>query len=102
MRLRSRWWPGRLQATGAVATAVNCAVGVAVYLIGWFVPPLWFTSDAVLVFYGASMLLAAARGDAGCEVLAISNWLLRRDDQLGCVVMSNVDRLDAGRRVTAV
>jgi hypothetical protein len=29
------------------------------------------------------MLLAAARGYAGCEVLAVSNWLLHRDDQVG-------------------
>jgi broad specificity phosphatase PhoE len=28
----------------------------------------------------ASMLLAAARGYACCEVLAVSNWMLRRDD----------------------
>ena len=39
------------------------------------------TGDAAVTFVGASMLLAAARGYAGCEVLAISNWLLRRDDQ---------------------
>jgi hypothetical protein len=100
--LRARWWPGRLQATGPVATAVNCGVGVGVYLIGWLVPPLWFLSDAVLAFYGVSMLLAAARGYAGCEVLAVSNWLLRRDDQLGCLVLSNVDRLDPGGRAPAV
>ena len=40
---------------------------------------------------GLAMLLAAARGYAGCEVLAISNWLLRRDDQLGCMVFAPVD-----------
>lgn len=48
-------------------------------------------SDAALPFYGVSMLLAALRGYAGCEVLAISNWLLRRDDQVGCVVFAPVD-----------
>lgn len=37
------------------------------------------------------MLLAAARGYGGCEVLAISNWILRRDDQIGCLVLSPVD-----------
>jgi hypothetical protein len=40
------------------------------------------------------MLLAAARGYAGCEVLAISNWLLHRDDQIGCLVFSPIDRLE--------
>ena len=38
------------------------------------------------------MLLAAARGYAGCEVLAASNWLLRRDDQVGCALFLPVDR----------
>ena len=32
---------------------------------------------------------------AGCEVLAISNWLLRRDDQVGCVVFSPIDAAEA-------
>ena len=35
-----------------------------------------------LIFYGASMLLAAALGYAGCEVLAIQNWITRRDDRM--------------------
>ncbi|MGH7862504.1 MAG: hypothetical protein ACREOS_09730, partial [Candidatus Dormibacteraceae bacterium] len=55
-----------------------------------------FTSGAALVFYGASMLLAAARGYSGCEVLAVSNWVLRRDDQVGCMVLSPIDRLEQG------
>ena len=75
---------------------------VALYAIPDWVPPLGATSDAALVFYGASMLLAAIRGYAGCEVLAISNWLLRRDDQIGCLLFAPVDHLerrgDAGGR----
>jgi hypothetical protein len=31
------------------------------------------------------MWLTAACGYAGCEVLAVSNWL-RRDDHLGCAL----------------
>jgi len=92
--LRSRRASTRLRATGPVATAVNCAVGLAVYLTGWYVPVLWFTSDALLAFYGMSMLLAAVRGYAGCEVLAVSNWILRRDDQVGCIVLSSIDNLE--------
>ena len=48
-------------------------------------------SDAVLIFYGLSMLLAALRGYGGCESLAISNWLLKRDDQIGCLVFTPID-----------
>jgi hypothetical protein len=40
------------------------------------------------------MLLAAARGYAGCEVLAISNWLLRRDDQVGCMRFAPIDHVE--------
>jgi len=49
------------------------------------------------LFYGASMLLAAVRGDAGCEVLAVSNWLLGRDDQIGCLVFWPIDRAERRR-----
>jgi hypothetical protein len=45
------------------------------------------------------MGLAAARGYAGCEVLAASNWLLRRDDQVGCAVFWPVDQLEHHRTV---
>lgn len=30
----------------------------------------------------------------GCEVLAVSNWLLSRDDQVGCTVFSPIDHLE--------
>jgi hypothetical protein len=79
-----------LQATGPVAHAVNVAVFVVLYL--------WLpTSDAALLFYGASMWLAAPCGYAGCEVLAVSNWLLRRDDQVGCAVFWPIDQLEQHR-----
>jgi len=99
--LRARRNPTRFQATGAVATAINMAVFFALFLTPWYLPRLSFTSDAASIFYGASMLLAALRGYGGCEVLAISNWVLRRDDQVGCVVLGPVDlaegRLRQGR-----
>ncbi|MGH3292070.1 MAG: hypothetical protein ACRDP7_09710, partial [Trebonia sp.] len=83
--LRARWHPDGLRATGPAGHALNAAVFTALYATPWYAPSLGFTSDAVLIFYGASLLLAAARGYAGCEVLAVPNWLLRRDDQVGCV-----------------
>jgi hypothetical protein len=92
--LRARRTPTRLEATGPVGHALNLAVFLLLYLL----EP---TSDAALVFYGASMWLAALRGYAGCEVLAASNWLLHRDDQVGCAVFWPVDQLEhhrSGRR----
>jgi hypothetical protein len=85
--LRARRTPTQLRATGPVAHALNLAVFLALYLVE-------FTSDAALIFYGVSMLLAALRGYAGCEVLAVSNWLLRRDDQVGCAVFLPIDHLE--------
>jgi hypothetical protein len=85
--LRARHTPSPLRATGAVGHALNLAVFLALYLL----EP---TSDAALLFYGASMLLAALRGYAGCEVLAVSNWLLGRDDQVGCAVFWPIDHLE--------
>ena len=95
--LRARRHPAGLRATGPAGHAVNAAVIAALYATPWYAPALGFTSDAALIFYGGSMLLAAARGYAGCEVLAVSNWLLRRDDQVGCVVFAPVDVLERRR-----
>jgi hypothetical protein len=96
--LRARYAPGALRAIGPVAHVVNIAVFLALYLTPFYAPSLTFTSDAALLFYGGSMLLAAARGYAGCEVLAVSNWLLRRDDQIGCVLFGPVDIVESRRR----
>jgi hypothetical protein len=85
--LRARRTPSSLRATGPIGHTLNLAVFLVLYL-------LEATSDATLLFYGASMLLAALRGYAGCEVLAVSNWLLRRDDQVGCAVFWPIDHLE--------
>ncbi len=40
------------------------------------------------------MCLAAIRGYADCEALAIPNRLLKRDDQLGCLFFSSIDNAE--------
>lgn len=91
--MRSRRVSSRLVATGPVAITLNILV-VAVLFSMSYVPAISFVGFGAFVFYGASMLLAALRGYAGCEVLATSNWLLSRDDQIGCLVLSPVDELE--------
>ena len=86
--VRLRFTNETLNATGGLGFCLNLAVGAVLYAIP-------FTRDAMLLFYGSSLLLAAARGYAGCESLAISNWLLRRDDQVGCIVFSPLDAVEA-------
>ncbi len=66
----------------------------ALVLAPRYAPPLSFLSAPTLVFHGASMLLAALRGYGGCKVLAVSNWILRRDDQVGCLVLGPVDHVE--------
>ncbi len=89
---RARHNQARFEATGPIASAIN----VVVFLyFAFFAPrPLSWLSDGILLFYGVSMCLAAIRGYAGCEVLAIPNWLLKRDDQLGCLFFSPIDNVE--------
>src|SRR6266704_4289867 len=91
---RIRRHPARFSDTNPLSFVLSLVLPLAFYLTGWLVPPLWFSSDATLIFVGASLLLAALRGSAGCEFLALSNWLLRRHDQLACAVFTSIDSLE--------
>jgi len=86
---RARRNPAKFRANGPIASTIN----VIIFFYFWLFAPssISFMSDAVVIFYGVAMLIAAIRGYAGCESLAISNWLLKRDDQLGCLVFSPID-----------
>jgi hypothetical protein len=46
------------------------------------------------------MLIAAWRGQSGCEITVIPNVLLRRDDQIGCPTLSLIDDAEARLRRT--
>jgi len=81
---RARRSPGPLRATGPIAYAVNVAVG----LVALTQPA---TAGAAFLFYGGSMLVAAGRANGGCEVTAVSNLVLGRDDQVGCAAFAPVD-----------
>jgi hypothetical protein len=86
---RARHSPSKLKANGPIASTIN--IIIFFYFLLWPPASIAFMTDAVLIFYGVSMLIAALRGYAGCESLAISNWLLKRDDQLGCLFFSPID-----------
>jgi hypothetical protein len=89
--VRARRTAQTLHATGTVGHVVCFAIGGALAFTPDYLPALSVTKPAIAVFYGASLLLAVIRGYAGCEVLAVSNWLLRRDDQVGCVFFTPID-----------
>lgn len=88
--LRTRFTTERLEASGGLGFWINCGITVALFAIP-------FTRVPAALFYGASILVASARGYTGCEVLAISNWLLKRDDQVGCLLFSPIDALEKRR-----
>lgn len=94
-KIRLIWNDSTLRWTGNIGYILNMLVFLAFYLTPVFYPPLGFTSDIVLIFYGVSMLLSAAKGYAGCEITAISNWILGRDDQVGCVIFTPIDIVEA-------
>lgn len=50
---------------------------------------------AIWSFLGVSMLVAALRGYAGCEVLAIPNAITGSRDRIGCVLYTPIDAAEA-------
>lgn len=80
-----------LRLTGPVGTGINCAVIIAL-------SSNHVTGPAVELFYGATLLAAAWRGQPGCEATVISNLLLGRDDQVGCPLFSPIDHAQRRHR----
>lgn len=87
--------PGRPEPIfdGAACAVLTIVIGTATLVT--FVTPA--DAVAIWVFFGASMLLAAAKGYGGCEVLAISNLITGRGDRIGCVIYGPIDAAEAGR-----
>jgi hypothetical protein len=83
-----RYASGPIHFTGVPGHAVN-----AVVIVLLLVNP--YTAGGAVLFYGASMLAAAWRGQRGCESTAISNLILRRDDQIGCPLFWPADEAEA-------
>ena len=71
------------------------AVLVAIPVGLTFVTPA--NGVAVWIWIGASLLLAAARGQGGCELLSFPNAITGRRDRIGCVVFTPIDAAEARR-----
>jgi hypothetical protein len=77
--------------TGPVGIAINLAVIVGLVSNE-------YTAGGAILFYGASMLVAAWAGQPGCETTVVSNLVLRRDDQIGCPTLFLIDDAEARMR----
>jgi hypothetical protein len=82
---------GPVRLTRPLPMALNCFLIVALVANP-------YTAGGALLFYGAMMLIAAARGQAGCEATVVSNWILGRDDQVGCPSFTPIDAAEAEMR----
>ena len=89
--LARRYLHGPVQFTGPLGIALNLAVIVAL-----LANP--YTGGGATIFYGTTMLIAAWRGQAGCEGTVISNWILGRNDQIGCPTFAPIDEVEAHLR----
>lgn len=85
---------GPLRFTGVAGTAVNFGA-LAVLFANHY------TAGAAALFYGGTLLLAAWRGQAGCEFTLLSNMVLRRDDEIGCPLLTPLDALERRHRQRA-
>lgn len=83
-----RYASGPVRLTGSAGTTANCLV-----LIALAVNP--YTAGGAALFYGTTLLVAAWRAQPGCEGTVLSNWILGRDDQVGCPVFSLIDEAEA-------
>jgi hypothetical protein len=83
-----RYATGPVDFTGPLGIVLNTAVIVALVANP-------YTGGGATLFYGATLLAAAWRGQPGCEVTAIPNLLLGRDDQIGCPTFSPIDEVEA-------
>jgi hypothetical protein len=88
-----RYADGPVRMTGPLAICINCAVILALVLNPW-------TGPGALIFYGVTLLIAALRGQPGCEATVIPNALLRRDDQIGCPTFSPLDAWETRHRAS--
>jgi hypothetical protein len=83
-----RYARGPVRFTGSTGKTANCLL-----LVGLAVNP--YTAGGAALFYGTTLLAAASRGQPGCEATVLSNWILGRDDQVGCPLFSPIDEAEA-------
>jgi hypothetical protein len=79
----TRTWTVHLSALVAILASATALT---------YVTPI--DAGAIWLFFGVSLVVAAVRGDAGCEAVAIPNAISGRRERTGCVAFRLVDSLE--------
>jgi hypothetical protein len=88
----------RLGSSSAGTWTVNLSAVVALLAIGTVLTYLTpIDAGAIWLFFGFSLLVVAARRDAGCEAHAIPNALRGQRERTGCIAFAAVDSVEARR-----
>ena len=80
--------------SGPGLSVLGVMIGIATALT--FVSPV--DAPAIWLFFGVSMLVAAVRGQGGCEVVALPNVLFGREDRVSCVLYGPLDAVESRHR----
>lgn len=83
---------GRDAATLSTGHATQCLAVFAFFVFAQVLPV------AMLLALAANFVVQVVRGDGGCELLAIPNWVLHRNDRLFCLVFTPIDAFEARLR----
>jgi len=82
---------------------IDCCVGAFLALgpaIGVFVVGNGIGELGALTYIGLSLIVAAWRADAGCEVMSLPGLISGRHTHLACLVFTPIDRLEHRLRTT--
>jgi hypothetical protein len=92
-----RYAPDVFDARHAFCSAPACVLIAALAAVAFGLSALTPAQGDVVfwVWLGASMLVGAARGYGGCEVLAFPNALTGRRDRIGCILFTPIDAAEA-------
>jgi hypothetical protein len=92
--------PSTLEFRHGVCSAPGCSLIMVMILANSGLAALTSANGTVTIWawLGVSMLLAAARGYGGCEVLAIPNLISGRHDQIGCILYTPIDAIEERQR----
>jgi hypothetical protein len=100
--LYRRFAPEALARREAICSGPACCIWAILILAAVALAALTPTTMvAFSLWLGASLLIAAARGYGGCELLAFPNLLTGRREQIGCLIYTPIDAAERRRRERA-